>query len=207
MSMYYRLAAAAALALGVSLSGAVAFADTLLLRNGNRVFGQLVAVRNGVVEFEEERGSQRRLLRVDQDDVRAIEFDADTLDIPTTGPGRPRGMRERELDVPARTPWTNTGITVKSGQTIYFAAQGEVTWGRDRRHGPQGESNSPRNALRPIPSRPAAALIGRVGDDAPFFIGADQGPIRARSSGTLFLGINDDYIEDNSGAFKVTVFH
>ncbi len=28
-----------------------------------------------------------------------------------------------------------------------------------------------------------------------------------RSSGQLFLGINDDYIEDNSGAFKVTVYH
>jgi hypothetical protein len=207
MFTHRRLAAAAALALGVSFSGAVAFADTLMLRNGNRIFGSLVSVRNGVVEFEEERGSQRRLIRVDQDDVRAIEFDADTFDIPTTGPGRPRGMRERELDVSARTAWTDVGVTVKSGQTIYFTADGEVRWGRDRRDGPQGESNSPRNPGRPIPSRPAAALIGRVGDDAPFFIGADQGPIRVRSSGPLFLGINDDSLEDNSGAFKVTVYH
>jgi PA-IL-like protein len=207
MSTYRRLAAAAALAVGMSLSGAVAFADTLMLRNGNRVFGQLVSVRNGVVEFEEERGSQRRLLRIDQDEVRAIEFDADTFDLPTTGPGRPRGMREREVDVSARTSWTDTGIAVKSGQTIYFTAEGEVRWGRDRRDGPEGENNSPRNPLRPIPSRPGAALIGRVGEDAPFFIGADQGPIRVRSSGTLFLGINDDYVEDNTGTFKVTVYH
>lgn len=205
--MMHRFAVVAAVALGVVLSGAAAFADALLLRNGTRVFGHLVGVRNGVVEFEEERGSQKRLVRVDQDDVRAIEFDADTFDIPTTGPGRPRGMRERELDVSARTQWTETGITVKSGQTIYFTAEGHVRWGPDRRDGPEGEDKSPRNPLRPIPSRPAAALIGRVGNDVPFFIGADQGPIRVRASGPLFLGLNDDYIEDNSGAFKVTVYH
>jgi hypothetical protein len=205
--MIQRLLVAIAIAVGVAASGAVAFADTLMLRNGNRVFGRLIGVRNSVVEFEEERGSHTRLLRIDQDDVRAIELDTDTFDIPTTGPGRPRGMRERELDVSARTQWTDTGITVKSGQTMYFTAEGEVRWGGDRGHGPDGESQSPRNPLRPMPSRPGAALIGRVGDDAPFLIGDDQGPIRMRSSGQLFLGINDDVLEDNSGAFKVTVYH
>ncbi len=147
--MIQRLLVAIAIAVGVAASGAVAFADTLMLRNGNRVFGRLVGVRNGVVEFEEERGSQTRLLRIDQDDVRAIEFDTDTFDIPTTGPGRPRGMRERELDVSARTQWTDTGITVKSGQTVYFTADGEVRWGaRPARWTGRREQ---------VPSQPAAS--------------------------------------------------
>ena len=190
----------------VVLCGTILTADTLVLRNGTRVSGRLVAVRNGVIEFEEERGFGSRTVRVDQDEVRAIEFDAgrDIADGPAQ---RPRGLRERELDVSARLPWNDTGIQVRAGQTLYFTADGEVRWGRDRRDGPEGESGSPRNPGRPIPSRPGAALIGRIGDDAPFFIGNDQGPIRVRSSGPLSLGINDDVFEDNSGAFKVTVYH
>ena len=192
----------------IVLCGAVVSADTLVLRNGTRVSGRLVAVRNGVIEFEEERGFGSRVIRVEQDEVRAIEFDAGRALSGGSGAAqRPRGMRERELDVSARMPWTDTGIQVRAGQALYFVADGQVRWGRDRRDGPEGESGSPRNANRPIPSRPGAALIGRIGDDAPFFIGNDQEPIRARSSGPLFLGINDDVFEDNSDAFKVTIYH
>ena len=85
----------------------------------------------------------------------------------------------------ARTQWTDTGVTVRNGQTIYFEASGRVRWGRDRQDGPEGENNSPRNPSRPIPGRPAAALIGRVGDDAPFFVGSDTEGIRVRGSGQL----------------------
>jgi hypothetical protein len=206
---------AAAVAIGLALSGAVLAADTLLMRNGNRISGRLVGVRNGVVEFEEDRGSQSRTIRVDQDDVRAIEFDRGGLGFgqgggfgnSNDGGGRPRGLREREVSVSARMAWTDTGISVRAGQMIYVDASGQVRWGPDRRDGPEGEDNSPRNPNRPIPSRPAAGLIGRVGNDAPFFIGADQNGIRMRSSGQLLLGINDDYLEDNSGTFRVTVFH
>jgi hypothetical protein len=144
---------------------------------------------------------------VEQDEVRAIEFDAERGGDRDEAAGRPRGLREREVQVSSRMPWTDTGVTVRAGQTIYFSAEGQVRWGSDRRDGPGGEDNSPRNANRPIPARPAAALIGRVGDDAPFFIGDDEGAVRVRGSGTLFLGINDDTFGDNSGAFRVTVFY
>jgi hypothetical protein len=192
----------------ILVCGVTVAADTLILRNGTRVSGRLVAVRNGVIEFEEDRGFGTRTVRVDQDEVRAIEFDSSRNSADNgVSTQRPRGMRERELDVSARMPWTDTGIQVRNGQTLYFSAGGEVRWGRDRRDGPEGESGSPRNPSRPIPSRPGAALIGRVGDEAPFFIGADEGPIRVRGSGPLYLGINDDTFDDNSGAFKVTIYH
>ena len=111
------------------------------------------------------------------------------------------------MTVPARQPWTDTGITIRNGQTVYFEASGRVRWGRDRQDGPEGENDSPRNPNRPIPARPAAALIGRVGDDAPFFIGTDPQGVRVRGSGQLFLGVNDDTFDDNSGSFRVTVYY
>jgi hypothetical protein len=90
---------------------------------------------------------------------------------------------------------------------LYFSASGQVRWGPNRRDGAGGERNSPQNPGRPIPNRPGAALIGKVGDrDEFFFIGEESGPYRARASGRLFLGINDDVLSDNSGAFRVDVY-
>ncbi len=209
-----RIAGAAA---GLALSGALVSADTLVLRNGNRVQGRLISIRNGVIEFEQERGFGERTVRVDQEDVRTIEFDRDqgrdrdrdnSWNGGSGAPGeRPRGMRERELQVSARRPWTDTGISLRNGQTIYIQAAGRVRWGPSRQDGPEGESGSPRNPGRPIPSRPGAGLIGRVGDEAPFFIGREENGIRVRGTGTLFLGINDDFFEDNSGEFRVVVYY
>ena len=186
-------------------------ADTLVLRNGTRIEGQLVAVRNGVIEFEERSGYGRgRRVEFDRDEVVRVEFDTrGSRDSEFTSGGRPAGLRERQVVVSANVPWTDAGIDVRSGQTIYFEATGQVRWGRDRRDGPEGEDNSPSNPNRPLPNRPAAALIGKVGSDstAYFFIGEEEGAIRMRSGGRLYLGINDDYITDNSGTFRVIVYY
>ena len=197
-------------------------ADTLVMKDGQRVDGRLVTVRDGVIEFEARRGFfKTERLRVDRGDVRAIELDQDRDDRgPGRGPdgdrdregdrdrgGRPSGLRERDVSVNAATAWNETGVEVRAGQTIYFEATGKVRWGPGRQDGPGGEGDSPRNPGRPIPGRPGAALIGRIGDSDPFFIGDDRGPIRVRESGRLFLGVNDDYLRDNSGAFRVTVYY
>jgi hypothetical protein len=98
---------------------------------------------------------------------------------------------------------------VRSGQTIYIEATGQVRWGRDRRDGPAGERNSPSNPNRPMPGRNAAALIGKIGNGSNdlFFIGDETGPIRVRSGGRLYLGVNDDVLTDNSGNFRVIVHY
>lgn len=195
------------------LLGAVLLkADTLILRDGRRVQGELVGIRNRVVEFEEKRGSfGPRVVRFDRDDIRRIELDDSVSSSSSAGTGgsasRPSGMREREVIVTADVPWNDAGIDVRAGQAIYLTATGRVSWGPGRRDGPAGERSSPRNATRPIPGRPAAALIGKLGDQDPFFIGDEQGPIRMRESGRLYLGINDDYLQDNSSNFRVTVYY
>jgi hypothetical protein len=197
---------ATALALGLA---AAAAADTLVLRSGERVEGTLVGVRGDTIEFEG-TGRNRRVERYDRDDVRRIEFDSSGgsgRDDSGGSSARPSGMRERAVSVSAREQWNDTGIQVRRGQEVYFSASGKPRWGRDRADGPAGERGSPRNPNRPIPDRPGGALIGRIGDGDPFFVGDERGPIRVRDSGRLFLGINDDYLPDNSGEFRVTVYY
>lgn len=196
----------------MAIGAAAVSADVLYLRDGSRIEGELRSIRNGVVEFQVERG---RLLRVDLEEVRRIEFDDRWGSHSVAGGGgnsragggdrRPAGVRERTVTVNARAGWVDTGVDVRAGQVVYFDARGQVTWGRGRRDGPAGERNSPDNDARPLPTRPAAALIGRIGGDEPFFIGDETGAIRVRESGRLHLGVNDDYLADNSGSFRVVV--
>ena len=129
-------------------------------------------------------------MRVNRREVRRIEFDngydggydgrRDRPDAPAAiGGGVPAAITA--VSASARSTCrraragTDTGIDVRSGQTVRFQASGRVRWGPGRQDGPEGENNSPHNPNRPIPSRPAAALVGRIGDDAPFFIGTDSG--------------------------------
>lgn len=203
---------------GSLLFASAAGADTLVLRDGRRLNGTLLSIRDGLIEFEAQRSGRlggRERVRLGREDVIRIEFEDDRDDRAGgfggrrddgRDGGRPSGLRERDVRVSAREAWTDTGIAVRPGQTIYVDANGRVRWGPGRQDGPEGERNSPRNDGRPIPGRPAAALIGRVGEGTDVFhIGNTTDGIRMRSGGTLYLGINDDFLDDNNGAFTVTV--
>ena len=187
-------------------------ADVLYMRDGSRVTGEFIGFRNGTIEFEERRGfGSGRTIRVDRDEVDRIEFENRRFSNNSNNNGnsfggRPNGMREKQTIVSADVAWNDTGIDVRAGQSVYFEATGQVRWGRDRRDGPAGERNSPSNPNRPMGNRNAAALIGKIGNDM-FFIGDDTGPVRLRSSGRLYLGVNDDVLTDNSGNFRVVVYY
>ena len=198
------------LALPVSLA-----ADTLYLRNGQRIQGELIGMRNGQIEFEERRSfGGARTVRFDRDEVDRIDFEDtrysnnnnNNSSNSLNSTGRPSGMREKQIIVSADTAWNDSGVEVRAGQTIFFEAQGRVRWGRDRQDGPAGERNSPSNPNRPMGNRNAAALIGKIGNDM-FFIGDETGPVRMRSAGRLYLGVNDDVLTDNSGNFRVVVYY
>jgi len=191
------LAAVAALA-------TTTLADTLVLRSGRRVEGDLVGVRGSTVEFDE-NGSTRRF---DRSEVARIELGSggSGSSYDRNG-GRPSGLRERTTSVDAAAGWSDTGIDVRSGTSVYFEASGKVQWGPDRKDGPAGEGGNHHNPGRPMPNRAGGALIGRVGGSEPFLIGDDRGPIRMRESGRLSLGVNDDYLQDNRGSFRVTIYY
>ena len=118
-------------------------------------------------------------------------------------------LQQRTVTVHADRQWTDTGVNVRAGDVIRFDPSGVIQWGPGRRDGPAGEINSPYNRSRPMANQPGGALIGRIGTDTGdmFYVGADRGTFRARTSGRLYLGVNDDYLQDNSGTFRVVVQH
>lgn len=191
-------------------------ADTLVLRDGRRIQGELISYQNGYIEFQESSFGARPV-RVSRDTITSIEFgridrnERNERNEPSEsrgGGGRPRGLREKQMMVAANVAWTDTGIEVSAGQNVYFEAQGEIRWGPGRRANPSGEQNSPNNPARPMPNRPGASLIGKVGNSSDlFFVGDESGAFRMRTSGKLFLGINDDALQDNTGYFRVIVYY
>jgi PA-IL-like protein len=132
-----------------------------------------------------------------------------SVDPPDLGGDRGLSSRDRVISVPARQAWTDTGIDLKTGDVVRFSAEGTVLRGPGQEDGPAGELNSPINDRRPVPARPAGALIGRIGTSSAdvFFIGDDRGSFRVRTSGRLYLGVNDYTFADNSGSFEVRVSH
>lgn len=102
--------------------------------------------------------------------------------------------------------WTDTGIDVQAGQIIAVDAQGSVQLSADRNDTatPAGSRTGRKAPEAPVREGPAGGLIARVGNGAPTFLGA-RGTMRAPISGRLYLSVNDDYLGDNSGDFRVNV--
>src|SRR5262245_46055414 len=202
------LIAAAVLALG----GLTASADTLVLNNGREMRGKLVSVSNGMVVFDAENGRRQRvnlnrvdMINIGDDSTYTNPNDQGYVYDQNRNTDRyGYGTGDQTLSVYADRQWTDTGMQVRAGEILRFIPSGEVAWGPGRRDGPAGEVNSPYNQSRPIPDRPAAPLIGRIGHDT-CYIWEGSTSFRARASGRLYLGINDDYVGDNSGYFQVTV--
>ena len=62
-----------------------------------------------------------------------------------------------------------------------------------------------RAANAPMPNHPAGALIARVGNGSPIFLGDSTGARNVSTGGRLYLSVNDDHLGDNSGQLRVTV--
>jgi hypothetical protein len=110
------------------------------------------------------------------------------------------------VTVQANQAWTSTGITVRRGQRLTFSTTGNIQLSDDANDIADANGNkNGRMAGNPQMRQVlAGALIGRIGNGAPFAIGA-QPTIVAPASGVLFLGVNDDEFGDNRGNFQVVV--
>jgi len=130
-----------------------------------------------------------------------------------------------QVAVPAREPWTDTGVDLPQAGWLHLEASGEVEvagseefgWDWTRRVGPQGTYDWPSSAewadwVLPTAARgpaPAFALIGKVGPDGgPFLVGRG-GTWRVGQPGRFFLGLNDFRAEGSKrtgrGALSVTL--
>jgi len=109
------------------------------------------------------------------------------------------------IQVSANQAWTDTGITVNQGDRVAFQASGEITYGRSAGQTARPDGGADRRPNYPDPSVPVGALIGKVGNSAPFGIGTQSQPLGMPASGRLMLGVNDNELADNGGAYTVVV--
>ncbi len=126
--------------------------------------------------------------------------------------------RSRRVQLAAHSDWADAGMDVIAGETMTFSAEGTVTvacrdkWGQgpDICVGPEGTflvSDGIAMQQFPMPSGlhgPAAcfAVIGRVGNGEPFYIGGAMSRI-AMNSGRLQLRVNAFDAAHVTGCFEV----
>ena len=134
----------------------------------------------------------------------------------TVRPRRPRvdtGPREVTVDVPGTSRGVDSGLDVRVGDQLTFAASGRVIAGRRIGEvGPEGGRTSGFGAIigtRPVPAAGPGALIGFIRlnngqTTQPFLIGG-QLSFTANADGRLVLAINDDDYSDNGGSFSVRI--
>jgi heme/copper-type cytochrome/quinol oxidase subunit 2 len=106
--------------------------------------------------------------------------------------------------------WTATGVILRPGDSVTISATGWMHFGPAPidRVAPQGVG---RRCLLPIPGThwPAPdlscwSLIARIGSSAPFEVGT-RTTLPVRNGGELSLGINDDHLRDDAGAWTAVV--
>lgn len=128
----------------------------------------------------------------------------------TNGDGVLSGAEVRDepddVMVAANTRWTSTGVSVREGDVVRIESAGTVQLSVDGADtsSPGGAGSGRRAPSAPMPDRPAGGLIARIGNGPPIFVGADS-TLRANASGELYLGVNDDYLADNRGEFRVKI--
>lgn len=184
----------------------------LVLRSGASHTGRLTNIEGGegsgkegdprVLSFAPASGND---IRVPFADVRRVYLGrvnvktTDTLPDTDVPPGAVR--------VPAAAGWVATGITVNRGDQVQFTVTGTVQLSTEAaaRSGSAGVASAQKAPDSPAPSLPVGALIGRVGNSAPFGIGDQQAALPMPASGQLFLAVNDDHSADNQGSFAVTI--
>jgi endonuclease YncB( thermonuclease family) len=107
--------------------------------------------------------------------------------------------------IPANQQWTETDVNVRDGDTLELRVAGEIEYAPNVKVSAAGAPRrTPGGPDVPIANAPAGALIGRVDNGQPFLIGRNTS-VRMPASGTLFLGINDDTVNDNSGNYRVII--
>jgi hypothetical protein len=197
---------------------AAAGADHILVTRRREVIaGRLVNIEggDGSSQPDEPRmvtfmsGSERRLGMAEVARIYLGRFPQPTdapppTTAPAPSPATPFTLRVR---VPGNQQWTPTNIIIRPGDMVQFAARGQVQLSAD----PEdmavaaGSLRGRRAARAPAPQFLAGALLGRLGRGGPLPIGDQTEPLPMRGGGLLFLGINDDVVEDNQGVLDVSI--
>jgi hypothetical protein len=178
------------------------------------VGGRVQYVKNGAVVYESQQQPRFPLafalsLGTVGTTVRSARMNNATFNTSsysTSGPYSDEGFYGPTFVVPATQRWTDTGIDIRAGDTITIDAYGRVRLSADPNDvaDPLGSHLGRRAAEAPLRDSPAGALVARIGN-ATMIIGDHRTLTRYPFSGRLYLGVNDDYLNDNSGQYTVSV--
>jgi len=142
---------------------------------------------------------------------------------PTPSP-LPQPVIHKVVEVAANVPLTeasggyDTQVALRQNQQISLEASGSIFYGYEGdvcsgtpQTSPDGQRTVgdrtcgiKQDPQVPAPSLPVGSLLWRVGDSAWQEVGASK-TIVAPMDGELYLGVNDDTVEDNQGSFVVSV--
>ncbi|HUS07649.1 MAG TPA: hypothetical protein VMZ52_15190 [Bryobacteraceae bacterium] len=122
------------------------------------------------------------------------------------------GQQTITVNIPANQAWTNTGIHLNAGDTVRIDARGEIeavppTDMRAQFHRVPPSGRPERQSNKPQPDMPTLVLLARIGDGPVLEAGAHAQFQAGGQNGTgeLLLGINDDFVADNTGSWTAQV--
>jgi EF hand len=121
---------------------------------------------------------------------------------PTTG--SPAAQQQRTVRVIGTQRWTDSGITLRAGDSVTIAATGNMQLSSNSNDVSNPEGSSRRAPAAPVLNQGAGGLIANIDNYGPIFIGANH-TFSAPVSGRLYFGVNDDHIADNRGEYSVNV--
>ena len=115
------------------------------------------------------------------------------------------GGTPKTVSVAANQPWTDTGLNLAKGSTINISAGGTIkVAGSDTAKTPDGVQGCKGDKNNVAPDLTCVALIGRIGNGAPFEVGRSK-TLSAPTAGRLYLGVNDSAFDDNSGKWDARI--
>jgi len=176
----------------------------LVLKNGDTVNGQLYDIGGTSplrLTFKTSTGERD----YSSNEVGRILLARPTTAVATTGQLAP--ATGSGVSVSPRQAWTSTGLTVRKGETITLHTTGEVQLSTDPSDiaNAAGSKSGRRASGSPLPTVFAGALIGKIGANGqPFGIG-NAASVPMPAAGQLFLGVNDDGLDDNQGEYRVEI--
>jgi len=179
----------------------------VVFRNGTSATGRFLNTVGGTDQSEPHQilfrtGNEERRIGLDQ--VARIYLGNYPFSSTSTSP---QTLPAGAIRVPANQSWVPTNITVRRGQRLAFSVSGQIQLSEDSADVAiaAGTPSGRRAAGSPLPNELAGALIARVGNSQPFAIGNQTQALEMPAAGQLYLGVNDDHVNDNRGEFVVQI--
>ncbi|HKE73688.1 MAG TPA: Hsp70 family protein, partial [Acidimicrobiales bacterium] len=116
----------------------------------------------------------------------------------------------RTVAIPATQQWTDPHVACSIGDVLDFSARGTVLPNKDDPDvvvDPDGSDDAAlhQSNVPELPDANHGALIGSIDKQGSFFVVGRDTSYECPRDGSLFLGINDSGVSDNSGKFDATI--